>query len=509
MTARRPSRISGGVPVDGPRDEEQYRRLLHALNEDGGEHEATGNLQEAVNANALQFARDLTSHTASVAIHPALTDYGPASAATFFRQAHAIHHQPTLQRPPAPLRPGLRPRSARLSRTQSKQLCNDSTPSGWPVAVLGEEPAPIKSPTAENQHPSDTPFVGTDERAFGSRPSDDTSWGDENQLPSRKNAPKRARRTSNREGNDNDENPPQAHSVPHGATLLRGMRLRRAAQRECEDFNSHQPMIPVDQDTLEVRAGSRANGHDRPISANAAEGSMQDEIRVVGGGVQTGDDDDLSSIIDSSLADVDAEALPVPDQWRSIRVRRNRSRRTSLGNRRSTLSPPTRSSQARRSLFRDSVVRALPETQDHELEGSDDDSVSSQDASVLNAGLADADPNTLRRAAQNLHQNGGGNDSQDVAIPFLDYLMAPVLSTEQQETPSQPSASTPSIVDLSTYQRSFRYEQIAPVSTLDDHHRKGRTASCQPPAAPKPGEEKAARVSTPSYSAAYCGKCQL
>ena len=508
MTARRPSRISAaGVSADVPRYDEQFRRLLDAFNEDRAEHETPESLQETVDARILRFARDLSSETVPQAVHPALTDYGPESAATFFRQARA-NHPPTRQRSPAPFGARNRPSNKSLSRAQSKTVSKNPILSDRHLVAPSEHPELLKLPDAEHQRSSETPVVRTDAGKAWRCTSENPLWVDENQSPSRRKGPKRARRTSNREETDGAENPPQIQNIPHGADLLRDMRLRRVTQRNQGDLSEHDQTSLMDQDTREPaensRAVSRDNSHNRPVSADAGDGSMQDEFQATGRGVQAEDGDDVVNAINRSVANLDPETLPVRDQSRPFQMRRAHYRRTSLCNRRSIFSSPSRSTHARRQLLRDRVARALLQPRDHEREGSDNDSISSQDGSILDMGLTVRNPSLRRLIARHLSGSLDGDESEDIIIPFLEYVTAPVSSTEQEEPSSLPSASTATIAELFLpHHTPFRYEQIAPTKTLGGRRWGEQVASCHRISAQGPSKSKVAKVSTAVSSVAF------
>ncbi len=505
MTARRLSRILGDVPVNGPRDEEHFRRLLHTSNEDIGEHEPAEQLQlqEAVNAHLHQFAREDPDETPSVAVHPALTDYGPDSAAIFFRQTRADHCL-MLSNPPASLRAGLRPRSGKGSGSQSKQLTNDSLSIHSPITGPRKARDHSESPYVPKQRSSESSTACMEVERSLSRAGEDLLRGDGNQLLSPRQGPKRARRTSHREQNDNEENPRQVSSGPHGAALLRDMRLRRAVRRERADLSCHNLMALVDQDTQEPIAEYRPVSFtittDDISPTNACEGSAQCEFQMTSRSNQTGDNENGASFIDPSSAALDAPDLPIPDRWRPAEAHRAHSRRTVLGHRHSTLSPPPQNTQARRQFSRDSVFRALLETPDHDIEASDAESVSSQDALVSNARLADANSNIPRRLARNLPRSLEDDNGEDVVTSFVQHPTAPVRSTEQPETLLQSSASTLPRADLPpASSRSFRYDQIAPPVFAEDRHQKGWTDLHQPPSAPKYSTEENTKVSASIY----------
>lgn len=506
MTARRPSRISGGVPVSGPRDEEQFRRLLHTFNEDLAEHEPAEQLQlqEAVNAHLLQFAREDPDKTDAVAVHPALTDYGPVSAATFFRQARA-DHRPTLPTPPASLRTGLRPRSGKGSGRQFKQLSDEPVPAHSLITAVREHRDYLEPPCVENQRSSEIPPACQDIGSPWSRTSQNLLGGDENQLPSRRQGPKRPRRTSNRQQSDRDHESWQIASRSYGAALLRDMRLRRAARREREGSSCHDLTSLMNHNTQEPTRESRSNlltsTNNSMVSTNTRESSVRDKFQATSGSSQPGDDDhdDRANLTDSSFATLDAGVLPVPDQRRPAEGCRAHCRINSLGNRRSTLSTPPRNTQARRQFLRDSVFRALLEDPEQDREASDGGSASSQDALVPNTHLADANANMLQKVTRDLRGRLEDDDSEDMVTPSSQYLTAPVPSIEQQKILSKPSASTLPRADLSpTCPKSFKYERRASVSLLGDRHRKVGTALCQPSSRSKSGDEETAKVSLSS-----------
>lgn len=504
MTARRQSRTSAGVAGQVTQYEDQFRRLLDALNRDWTERQVGGNLQETVGARIRRLARDISNETVSQPLHPALTDYGPDSAATFFRQTRA-NKPPTRQRSPASPGGRIRPRNDHSFRARSGSLSNSPTPSDRHTGDPREHLELLKSPVAERRHRSQTLAGCTDAEKIWGRTFENSQWDDENLLPSQRKGPKRARRKSNREQAADVENPPQTHNPPHGAALLRGMRLGSVTQRNQDDLielnqtnlPSQDGRAPAENSPAVSPVVPRADSHNRPVSAEAWDDSMQDGFQATGRHIQAEDDDDAINQIVTSVACLDSERETplVRDQSRTFQISRSHHRRTSLFSRRSALTSPARSARAHRDILGSRIARAF--LQRNYEQDFDADSTSSQDGSTLDAANA-----SLRQIiARHLSGSSDGDESEDVMTPFLEHLMVLMSSTEHKGLSLLPSALTATIAERATpHHTSYRYDQIIPSKTLGGSHWGEAVASSHRISAQRPDGSEPVSVSTPAAS---------
>jgi hypothetical protein len=129
MTARRPAQTLDCPSFVGRRDAEHLNQLLAAFNNQRGDVEIPWNLRDAVNTLLIRLLSDLPDEGTTRPIHPALTDYGPESAARFFSQAHAI-------RPPIAARSAARPLNPQPCRVRPNS--NISEASGQAGQSLSE-----------------------------------------------------------------------------------------------------------------------------------------------------------------------------------------------------------------------------------------------------------------------------------------------------------------------------------------------------------------------------------
>jgi hypothetical protein len=471
MTARRPSKISGAIPIHGPREEEHFRRLLHAFNEDRLEVDADENLREAVDSQTLRVARNLPGEIEIQPLHPALTNYGPVSAANFFRQARA-NQQPAARRPPAPLRAGLWPRSQKASRSYNGYLSNSCSASAWQHTRLADSPDLLQSFNAEPQNPVALMEVGKSCR----HTKEDLIGNGENQLPSRRKGPKRVRRTGARERRDDEENlPQQPQHILHGAVLLRNMRLSRAERRNRGDSSEESLTAREARDRrepapkLETRSGVFQST--RPLSSDPAHCLMQDWLRETRGDASPRNDGDGPSFVQLRRS-TDEEVHSAIDPLRCSPVPQAQRTRTSVGPRHSQPSSPPSDTKARNErIWQDSVGHALLDPGDHEFDTSDDDSTSSRGDSALDHALMDLDPNIPQVSARSHSSSIGDDRTKDTKLAFLEYLKVPTLSPKQEEQAHfLPSKLIMEGDELSAiHQNGFKHEQIAPMNAVEDN----------------------------------------
>lgn len=496
MTARRPSRILGDLPNHPPRDEEHFRRLLHAINEDTWE-------DEAVDSQVLRFARDVPDETTVPVVHPALTDYGPESAADFFRQARA-NQQPATQGPPSPLRAGRRPRNLKVSRSGADNLLTDFPSSLRQCGASTDRPDLLKPSEAESKLLSESPNTSIGERKPWRRTTEEQLGNNENKVPLRRKGTKRARRTSSRNETNSEENPPQPHEIPRGPAPLRNMRLQRAVpvnqDDQGEESHSDRDAQGTREPAASLEASARLNIFDRPAPADLGESSMQGRLQATRGESELRCDDDLVGV-NYLLPSTEDDVPSADDQSSPHQMPRTSRSRTAVGCRRSRLSSPPHTSQASgRQSLRDSAFRAVLGQDDHEFEGSDGNFASSGEELTRNHALTGLPPNTSRLAQRSLDRNAERRNNGDIMSPFLGYPAAPTWIAEQQQPfPQPPASTTPHGDPFARRQTVFRYEQVSPGSPPQDSVQRRQIVSTQRALAQELDGSEAPLVSTSSF----------
>ena len=494
MTARRLSKISSDI-LNPPSRHERFRRRLNAINEDRwDEDEAGGTLQEALNSELLRFTREVPDETAAPpVVHPALTDYGPDSAANFLRLAPA-NQQRALQGPTATLRARRRPRNRRVSQMKAGNVSSSLLFPFWKSTGLREGSDLLGSSDAEDKLLSYTPGASMDARKSFQRASEQLPGKDESTVALQRTGSKRARRASTRKGKTHEENTPQSYDIPHGAALLRRIRLRRIEPHNQGDLNEGSSNVWNAQDirepTTSIGACSRVNRYGRPAYAEPAERPMQAMLQGTGEqGELLWEDDLIGDTCPQTCMEDDV--LSDDDQWSPFRAPQAQPSMNSVRRRRSRPSSPLDTSQAsRKQVLHDSNFGAFLEPKEHEYEGSDGDSASSGEGIALNHSLSDLHPNLLRSTRLDLRSRTERHNNEESISPFLGYLTVPTSFAEQQQSSLQPSASTLFNGDLSPQYQSLQNEQI--ISKESDQ--KERNLSIQHTLAQKGGQTEVVMV---------------
>ena len=501
MTARRPSRISGDIPNPPPRDEEHFQRLL-AMGDDRWEDAAAaaaGNHHDPMDSQAIRFARDLPDETDIPVVHPALTNYGPDSAADFFRQARANQQPPTQGPPSSHL-------AKRRSRGHKSWLPGRGRLSEEALSTTGQydtstEDLDLPNPSqAENKLLSDSFGMLRSTRKLWHRPREELAGNNENSVPSRRKGPKRARRTSIH-NERYSEDKPQPHNSPHSAAVLRSMRFRQAGALHQEDYDEERPSdwdaLDIWGATTNVEAYSRGNAFDRLGSADLTKRSVHSLFR----GTREEDvreNKDLTGV--PSLPPNNGDETSSPDhQWSLYQTPRAQRARTGVVNRRSRLPSPPHMSQAyRRQSLRDRAIRTTLEPTDQEYGESDANVNSNEDDLVSGQSFAESSSNIPRSAQRYVGESTSSHDSADCMPSSLPRLMSPNSIAEQRQWLRRP-ASTMSDSDLfGPHQSLFRHDQTNGVSQSPDLIQRSRVLSTERNSTPDLDGLEAVMAGTPA-----------
>jgi hypothetical protein len=444
MTARRPCRILGDLPLHQPRDEDQLRRLLHAIHDERLEAEAAGILHDDVDSQAFRYARDAPDDIPVLIVHPALTDYGPEAAEKFFRQAHT-NYQPPSQQLPSPIRAGRRPRNQTTLRLRADDLLSDF-------------PSSLQQYDTAAEHPGFTNPAGTESKPLPKAPN--TSSGarklchptlgtqlanNENQVPLRRKGTKRARRASTRNQTSGEENPPQQHNISQNSALLRNMRLRRAGLVNQDDYGEDSNSDWDDKGTQETAANLEASSWldeaDRLASVDRGdrrESAKQDRLQATKKEIQIGWDDDWDGDLDGinhhlqPSTEADMLSTETEEQWSPHEMPSAARRRTAADRRRSQLSSrKTTSQMSGRQSLQEIASSALLDQDDREYEGLDGDIANSEEDLSRNYAPNELHSNMSRCTPRSLIRNSERQNNEIIMSPCLSFLAAPILLSGQ------------------------------------------------------------------------------
>jgi hypothetical protein len=471
MVARRPSRISEEYPNQFPEDDESLWKLLHAIEENNWEGEAAATLQNMANAQIPQSTANVPTVITGPAGNPALTGNGPDPAANFFWQARA-NHQSTPQRLPSTLG------TVWPSHDTVPWLSVPGNPSyDFSYTSHGsrcrQSPDLLESSDAYARPLLQTVGIFTDTGMYGRQVGDELCGNYENKATSRKKKAKRARRARQMRESSSEENPPHSHDAPHGAALLRSLRLRRSGLPNHEDHS--EDSLPVwDPQDIRDPSSSLKNHHRFTVSeglvstarvGNSTQDSYPEtreehemkwdkDVPTVGY-VQPGMGTGVLSY-DDHLASL--QGLPAREEPRSpLRSRRPRAS-----------SPPQQRQTSRRRLLRATTARAYPETRDHEGEDSGNDSASTGSISNLDRRIRQMLPNTVEVAPRNLSRPAEYDINEDIDMPVWRGSTGPILIAEQQPLILPESAPMMSHCGSSISPHNlFELEHIAPANSLE------------------------------------------
>ena len=432
MTARRPCRILGDLPVQQPQDENQLRRLLHATHHARFEAESAGVHHDDVDSQAFRYARDVPDDMSVLIVHPALTDYGPESAAHFFRQADA-NQQPVSQEPPSPPPPPRaerRPKNKKASRPGADNMPSDFL-------------SPLRQYDTATEHPEFANSAGAKSKPLPEiwntlggawKPSRPTQRGqlanNENQVPLRRKGTKRARRTSSWNETHDEDNPPQPHNIPQNSALLRNMRLRRAGLVNQDDDGGESQSDWDDKDTetaSNLEAYTRLNVSDMLASADRGDSRGSAKQGSLGGTkieIELGSDDDDSDGVEHDLhTSMEADVLSMDnDQWRQHQTPSTVRSRAAVDRRRSQFSSSQQASRmSGRQGLRENASGVILEQDDHEYEGLDGDIASSDEDLTRNRALNELHPNRSRPTSRSLNRNAERQNLEVIRPPLLGY----------------------------------------------------------------------------------------
>lgn len=474
MTARRPSRISSSAPTQvGLRDGDELQRVLNDLN-DG---EAAAVLQD-LNNRVLPSGVVGADETATPAIHPALTDFGPKSAAKYFRQARTNAH-PAIGRPTLSLRAGLRPRNPKSSRCKTAQPSNDLLLPGW------QNPGPsingdLDLYSSENQAlpatssaSSDTgkSYRHTDEKLLA---RERIRW-----LPRRKN-PKRVRRAGAREQTVAETNRPQPRNTFYGRFLQGDMYQGRTAQHARHE---HADDISAVWEAQDARQGTPdfeirgSNGYDMPAYAAQSNDSGQWPLLEPSEDIDPEDDDGLTSGIGPRRT-MDSQAVSADGSWRPSQVPGAQRSQTFVGSRPSRLFASSHAmSHFRLPLSEDDVFDMSPEPTKRLSEGSEVTSNSHREDSVTNDELLDMKQMMLQPVASNFDREPPCDEDEGVMLPFLESASKPKTFMEQEGSSWPPSRTTLVSAASSSFEQSSSHHGATPPSTELEDSSNGRLAA--------------------------------
>jgi hypothetical protein len=430
MTARRPCRILGDLPVQQPQDENQVRRLLHATHHARSEAESAGVHHDDVDSQAFRYARDVPDDMSVLIVHPALTDYGPESAARFFRLADA-NHQPMSQEPPPPTRSERRPRNQKASRPGADSMLSDFSSPFQQYDTATEHPEFANPARAKSKPLPEVSNTLSGTRKLSRPTQREQLANDENQVPLRRKGTKRARRTSGWNRTHGEDNPPQAHNIPQNSALLRNMRLRRAGLvnegNDCDDSQSDWD----DKDTetaSNLEAYPRLNVCDSLASADrgdrsesAKQGSL--EAKKIELEVESVDDD-TDGVSHDLRTNVKADVMSMDDdQSRQHRTPAAARSRAAVDRRRSQLSSSRHASRRPgRQGLRDNASALSLEQNNDENEG-------------LDGGIASSDDDLTRnRVLNELHSNTSRRFNRNTESQNLEVVMSPLLKDQAAPT---------------------------------------------------------------------------
>jgi hypothetical protein len=426
MTARRPCRVLGDLPVHQPQDENQLRRLLHATHHARFEAESAGVHHDDVDSQAFRYARDISDDMSVLIVHPALTDYGPESAANFFRQADA-NHQPVLQEPPSPPRAERRLKNKKALRPGADDMLSDFS-------------SPLRQYDTATEHPDfanpagakSKPLLEVSSTLSGarklSRPTQRAQLANnENQVPLRRKGTKRARRTSSWNETHGEENLPQTHNIPQSSALLRNLRLRRAGLVNQDDHGEDSQSDWDDKDTdtaSNLEAYPRLSVSHTLASADrgdrresAKHGSLEETKTEIG----LGSDYDSEGVKHDLQTSMEGDVLSMDDQWSQHQTPSAARSRAAVDRRRSQMSSSQRASRiSGRQGLRDNASVFL-EQDDHEYEGLGDDIASSDEDLIRSRALNELHSNTSRRTARNINRNAERQNLEVEVSPLLEY----------------------------------------------------------------------------------------
>ncbi|KAF7506923.1 hypothetical protein GJ744_011164 [Endocarpon pusillum] len=466
MTARRPSRISGDIPNHPPRDEEPPQRLF-AMGDDRWEDAVPGNHHDSMHSQTIRFARDLPDETDIPVVHPALTNYGPDSAADFFRQARAYQQPPTQG-------PASSHLAKRRSRGHKSWLPGPGRLSQYDTST---EDADLPNPSqAENKFLSDSFGTPWSTRQLWHRAREELAGNNENSVPSRRRGPKRARRTSIH-NERYSEDKPQPHDSSHSVAVLRSMRFRQAEVLNQEAYDEERPS---DGDALDIwGATTNPEAHSRSNALGSAaltKSSVHNLFRVTRE-EDVRENDNLPGV--PHLPPNSGDDAPSADhQWSLHQTSRAQRARTGVVSRRSRLPSPPHMSQAyHRQSLRDRAIRPTHEPIHQEYRESDGNGNSNGDDFV--DGQSFAELNLPRSAQGYLGESTSSHDDEDCMPPPLPHLMSPNSFPELKKRWRRP-ASTMSDSDLfGPHQSLSRHEQVKGVSQSPDLFQRSRVLSTE------------------------------
>lgn len=476
MTARRPSRISGDIPKHPPRDEEPLQRLF-AMGNDRWEDAVTGNHHNSMDSQTLRSARDPPDETDIPVVHPALTNYGPDSAADFFRQARANQQPPTQGAPSSHL-------AKRRSRGHKSRLPGPGRLSEAALSTTGQYDTSTENPDlplsfqAENKFLSDSFGTPSSTRKLWSRSREELAGNNENTVPSRRRGPKRARRTSIHNQRYSDDKP-QPHDSPHSAAVLRSVRFGQAGVLNQEDYDEERPgdwdALDIWGATTNLEAYSRSNALG---SADLTRSPVHNLFRVTRE-EDVGENEDLPGV--PHLPPSNGDDTPSADhQWSLRQTSRAQRAKNGVVSRRSRLpSPPPMSQPYRRQSLRDRAIRPTLEPTDQEYRESADNGNSNEDDFVDGQSFAELSSNVPRSAQRNLEESTSSHDDADRMPPSLPHSLSPNSFAERTKWWRRP-ASTMSDSDLfGPHQSLLRHDQVKGASQRPNLFQRSRVLSTE------------------------------
>lgn len=499
MTARRPPDISYDIPTPGTRSEDQFQTTLHNLNEADWEDEEAETLQQPANPRSLRAARELPDEAAVPVIHPALTNYGPESVATFLRQAREIHLPgPTTSLSPRP--------TDRYARTQgafslrSGRSCNQNSSAGWPYASFSEDPDRSDLSDADDHVLSETRLTSFRDRRKPRRSNSEELLGkDENQAPSRKRGLKRARRTFNRKKTNQEEDAAaaQPYSAPHGTALPYSLSLNRAGLFDFDERNdsslnirdageirrqpTHSDIFPRATLSISIASFDRA---DNWLPTKREETEMEGDNGV--------------GSADSSRRDRHTELRSSGAQQRLSQMPRAQKSRASFDSRRSGFRSPLHSTRAPSAKsLRHNHVRPFLEPGDDEPRSYDSDSMSSREDFGLRPSLMTTRPNKSQMPARNRRTSVEHHQNEDTTLYSWDKQMdSTAIKRHQPRLSPPPVSNAPHSHLFAPTQSTFNNERSSRENLLDDLSSRAACPSAQRASLRPVGETDAAMFGT-------------
>lgn len=432
------------------RNEEHLERLFQAFNTRRGELGAIKNLLDAVDSQLVRFFSDLPDESGLVASHPALTDYGPESAANFFRQAHAkANHRPSA-----------------AGRSSYPQSGRDDTDQTDKLEMI------LPNPNQKRQISLQTSSSSLETPKVARQPSDLSTGIDGHQLPLTRRGPKRIRRDNSGRPEDHEE----SHANPQNEA--QNVAIPGAVDTSpAQPWNLHDSHISDVPFCLGLPSAREPAPTIRP-STDASDSSLPDDpgkdllrywLRRTSPKVKLEDKGSPEAPAHrrprtyGSLRDADHDGPGQEPGFQSIQ--------SALNSNQACLFRPVRGVQASNRQT----------TSDHDCEDSGIDSTDRLDDSAPESCHAGRKRKVLRSTPRRLHSNLELRQNGDVIFPSLDGGSMQTIPHEQNTTLLRPAiAMVEGDCTSASFKEPFPYQRIMPLNlsknTLHQERRNKRQA---------------------------------